>query len=210
MPKRRANNRFTLPSRIGCARAEREHGRSLPPSSGRCRATRAIAAASRESDRRVARDDRCAAAMQIARARVVAEPAPQRQHFIRAAPRRAPGYRENAEETLVIRDDRRDLRLLQHDFRQPDAIGSRVFCHGRSWRPCFFASCTTLAAKGLRQAAAPRGADLRVGLAAKQPFELVLHLVLHLRLDFFFFAFDDRLRGARCHAAEIDLVLRRA
>src|ERR1044071_1790707 len=60
--------------------------------------------------------------MQVARPRVVAQAAPQREHVVEVRPGEGFHIRETREEALVVRNDRRDLGLLQHHFRQPDAI----------------------------------------------------------------------------------------
>ncbi|CFW02491.1 Uncharacterised protein [Bordetella pertussis] len=63
------------------------------------------------------------AAVQVAGARVVAQAGPV-GHDIFLARRRQGGHiGKTFQEALVIRNDRRHLRLLQHDFREPDAIG---------------------------------------------------------------------------------------
>src|SRR5712691_6141536 len=60
--------------------------------------------------------------MQVARPRVIAQAAPQREHVVELRPGERSHIRETREEALVIRDHRRDLGLLQHHFREPDAI----------------------------------------------------------------------------------------
>jgi hypothetical protein len=63
------------------------------------------------------------AGVQVARAGVVAEPAPQR-HDLGHRRRGEFGKRAEAcQEARVVGDHRRHLRLLQHDFREPDAVG---------------------------------------------------------------------------------------
>ncbi len=57
--------------------------------------------------------------MQIARARVVAEAAPYRQHVVFIRLRQVLQCWKSLQETVEIRYHRIDLRLLQHDFRQP-------------------------------------------------------------------------------------------
>src|SRR6185503_9097493 len=53
---------------------------------------------------------------------VVAEPAPEPQHLVlRGTGERGRG-RIGFQKPLVVRNDRRDLRLLQHDLGEPDAI----------------------------------------------------------------------------------------
>ena len=69
------------------------------------------------------RDDLACASVQVTCAGVVTQPGPKRQHVFQ----RGTGERGDRwirfQETGVIRDDGLYLRLLQHDFRQPDAIG---------------------------------------------------------------------------------------
>ncbi|MPN46410.1 hypothetical protein SDC9_193996 [bioreactor metagenome] len=60
--------------------------------------------------------------MQIARAAVVAQAAPQRQHGILRCSRQAGHIRKSVQEALVVAQHGADLGLLQHDFRQPDAV----------------------------------------------------------------------------------------
>ena len=61
--------------------------------------------------------------MQIARARVVAEAGPQRRTVVlRGRGKRTRG-RESARGSAGSRGSPRYLGLLQHDLRQPDAIG---------------------------------------------------------------------------------------
>ena len=62
------------------------------------------------------------ALVQIARAAVVAQAAPQRKHFVLRCRCQVANGGETREEPVVINKNRGDLRLLQHDFRQPDAI----------------------------------------------------------------------------------------
>ena len=68
------------------------------------------------------RDDRARRFVQVMRAAVVTEAAPQREHVVerRAAERRTSGYAGEKRERST--EHRRDLRLLQHDLRKPDAI----------------------------------------------------------------------------------------
>ena len=59
---------------------------------------------------------------QIARARVVAEAAPQREHVVFGGGGQGCDRGEAFEEALVVRDDRLGARLLQHDLADPDAV----------------------------------------------------------------------------------------
>ena len=61
--------------------------------------------------------------VQVARPRVVAEPGPQRKHAIERRLGETGEIGQCGHKALEIRDHHRDLGLLQHDFRQPDAIG---------------------------------------------------------------------------------------
>jgi hypothetical protein len=61
--------------------------------------------------------------MQIARARIIAEPGPHPQHVVeRGSPERL-DVGPARQKFLEIRPDGFDAGLLQHDFRQPDSIG---------------------------------------------------------------------------------------
>jgi len=62
------------------------------------------------------------APMEIARAAVIAQSAPGRQHsgFRRARERMHIG--KAGEKAFEVGNDRFDARLLQHDFRKPDAV----------------------------------------------------------------------------------------
>ena len=67
-------------------------------------------------------DNRLRRRMQVMRATVVAQSAPVLEHAIfRSCGQRA-HIGECGEKPLVIRDDGRDLRLLQHDLREPDPV----------------------------------------------------------------------------------------
>ena len=69
----------------------------------------------------IVRDDACRR-MEVARAGVVAEPAPRGEHIVERRIGQRTHVREPREEALVVRDHRRHLRLLQHDLGQPDAV----------------------------------------------------------------------------------------
>ena len=73
--------------------------------------------------------------MQVACAGVIAEPGPVLQHLVQPCIGEADHVGKPVHEALEIRDHGLHLRLLQHDLRDPDAIGVAVFCHGRSLRP---------------------------------------------------------------------------
>ena len=71
----------------------------------------------------VAGRDFLCGAMQIARAAVIAEAGPQLQHFVLRRARERFDRGESFQEAMVVGQYRGDARLLQHDFRDPDAIG---------------------------------------------------------------------------------------
>src|SRR5665811_1071709 len=60
--------------------------------------------------------------VQISTTRVIAQPAPVRQHLLLAGGGKSCNSRERSDEALVIGNDGRDLRLLQHDLGQPDKV----------------------------------------------------------------------------------------
>ncbi len=62
-------------------------------------------------------------AVQVTRPGVVAQTAPERQHLIKRRSGQACDVGETRQKALVIRHDGIDLRLLQHDFGQPHAVG---------------------------------------------------------------------------------------
>src|SRR5207245_2152189 len=61
-------------------------------------------------------------AVQVSAARVVAEPAPEPQHRFLARTGEGLHGGKALKEALVVRDDGRDLRLLEHHLREPDAV----------------------------------------------------------------------------------------
>ncbi|MPN40721.1 hypothetical protein SDC9_188260 [bioreactor metagenome] len=63
------------------------------------------------------------AAVQIARAAVITQAAPQRQHIILRRGGQRLHVRKALQKPCVVIQHRGDLRLLQHDLRQPYAIG---------------------------------------------------------------------------------------
>jgi hypothetical protein len=62
------------------------------------------------------------AGMQIARARIIAEPGPHPQHVVLRGAAERSDIRPARQKFLEIRPDRFDAGLLQHDFGQPDPI----------------------------------------------------------------------------------------
>src|SRR5262245_7946489 len=71
-------------------------------------------------------DDRLRGAMQISRARVIAEARPEMQDLVDGGGRERGDVGEALHEHVVVRDDRAYLCLLQHDLRDPYAIGRGV------------------------------------------------------------------------------------
>ena len=60
--------------------------------------------------------------MEISRARVITQTTPQCEYVIQTCLCERLYIGESLEKPFVIRNNLGDLRLLQHDFRQPDAI----------------------------------------------------------------------------------------
>lgn len=76
-------------------------------------------------------NDPLGAAMQVAGAGVIAQPRPQSQHFIQRCGRQRANIGEPRHETSVVRNDGGHLGLLQHDLRDPDAVGIRGVLPGQ-------------------------------------------------------------------------------
>ena len=72
---------------------------------------------------RPARDDLARAAVQVARARVVAEAGPGGEDVVERRVGEGPHRREARHPALPVRDHRRDAGLLQHDLADPDRVG---------------------------------------------------------------------------------------
>jgi len=70
-----------------------------------------------------ARDHLAGPPVQVARARVVAQPGPRREHVVERRLREGADAREARHPALPVRDHRRDPRLLQHDLADPDRVG---------------------------------------------------------------------------------------
>ncbi len=70
----------------------------------------------------VACHDLLRGAMQVARPAVIAQAGPQPQHLLGTRTRQRTESGEAAQETAVVRHDRRYSRLLEHDLGKPDAV----------------------------------------------------------------------------------------
>ena len=75
-------------------------------------------------------DDDFGAAMQVAGAAVITQAFPELQHGIQRRGSQCLDRGHGGDEALVIWDDGIDLGLLQHDLRQPDAVGIAVAAPG--------------------------------------------------------------------------------
>src|SRR5229473_800931 len=73
--------------------------------------------------------------MQVARAGVVAEAAPEPQHLVLVRRSERLQVGKAGQEALVVGNDRRHLRLLQHHFGEPDAVGIPRALPGKSLAP---------------------------------------------------------------------------
>ena len=74
-------------------------------------------------------------AMQITRAGVIAQARPQVQHFVERGRGQTADIGKATHEALVIADHGGDLRLLQHDLRNPDSIGGALALPGQIMAP---------------------------------------------------------------------------
>ena len=107
-------------------RIERDRGNRRPRYRRRCPEARAAPLRCRELAA-VAFDDGAGAGMQIAGARVIAEPRPGFQHLLERRRRERAHVAPAREKAGVIRRDGLDRRLLQHDLGKPDAVGIGAF-----------------------------------------------------------------------------------
>src|SRR5947208_282596 len=80
-------------------------------------------------------DELSGGAMQVARAGVVAEAAPEPQHLVLVRASERPHVGKAGQEALVVGNDRRHLRLLQHHFREPDAVWVPHVLPGKPFAP---------------------------------------------------------------------------
>ena len=79
--------------------------------------------------------DQARRAVEIAGTGVVAEPGPEGHQTILRGLGKVRHRRELRDETLEIGDHDRDLRLLQHDLRDPDPVRRRVALPGQILAP---------------------------------------------------------------------------
>ena len=121
IPRWRASTRFTLPSRIA-ARSPNANAAMAAAVERPMPGSVAMVRASRGKRPSCLPDDHLRRRVQMMRAPVVAEAAPQLEHAVdrRGGERADVGKR--GQKALVVRNDRRHLRLLQHDLREPDPI----------------------------------------------------------------------------------------
>src|SRR5437879_4704897 len=80
-------------------------------------------------------DELSSGPMQVARAGVVAEAAPEPQHLVLVRASERPHVGKAGHEALVIGNDRCHLRLLQHHFREPDAVWVPRALPGKPFAP---------------------------------------------------------------------------
>ena len=107
------------PPRAGRTRSPR----SPPRYSRRCRAARAAPSSVSGNRPPCCAGHRLRAGMQVARAGVIAEPGPGLEHVVERRRGQRVDIRPARQEFRVIRPDRLDGGLLQHDLGQPDVIG---------------------------------------------------------------------------------------
>ena len=75
-------------------------------------------------------DDFLSGFLEIARARVIAKASPEAKHFLRWSFGEGFDGRKTFQKALVVRNGSGDARLLQHDFREPNAVGIFVAAPG--------------------------------------------------------------------------------
>src|SRR5206468_2625495 len=86
--------------------------------------------------------------MKIMRTPVIAQAAPLGEHDVDRCVSQRAHVGKRRDEALEVRNDRRDLRLLEHDLGEPDPI--RV---ARCWSPTLAAAPLRCPLRGLRAAA---------------------------------------------------------
>ena len=99
-------------------RDARDRSRGVRPDPGHLAQVRS---APRQRSREL-RGDRLRALLEVARARVVAEPGPRGEHVVERRGRERGHRRKLRHPALPVRDHRRDARLLQHDLADPDRV----------------------------------------------------------------------------------------
>ena len=107
------------------------------------------------------------AAVQVARAAVVAQAAPQRQHVVQRRGGQRGHVGKALQEARVVVQHRGHLRLLQHDLGQPDAVRVARVLPGQA----LAAELPAPAQHALRDVAAPAGISARCcssGAAARR------------------------------------------
>ena len=107
----------------GAARARWRTRRWPPRSSVRCPAASPACPHPRGNAPACSRHDLLRRRVQVMRAPVVAQAAPVLEHALDGRGGERANIGKFGDEPLVVRNDRGHLRLLQHDFGQPDAIG---------------------------------------------------------------------------------------
>ena len=162
-PSTRVSTRLTLPSRIATRSPKQKAAiaaaveRPMPGSS-------ASAAALRGKSPPCSATTDLRAAVQVARAAVVAEAAPQREHVVERRGGERAHVGKAGQEARVVVEHRRHLRLLQHDLRQPDAVRVAAALPGQ-----VVAAVLALPRDHLRGEAPPRrGAPASAGSAARR------------------------------------------
>ncbi len=68
--------------------------------------------------------------VQVARSGVIAQASPQVQHLVYAGICQCSDIGILLHETKIVGNDRLDLGLLQHDFRDPDPVGRWILLPG--------------------------------------------------------------------------------
>ena len=69
--------------------------------------------------------------VQVAGAGVIAEPGPVVQHLVDGGVGQRQHVGKAGHEALIVGNDRSDLGLLQHDFRDPDPVGGLLLLPGQ-------------------------------------------------------------------------------
>ena len=75
--------------------------------------------------------------VQVARAGVIAEACPQVQYLVQRRVGQIGDCREARHKTLEVRNDRRDLRLLQHHLGEPYFVRRFFNLPGQGFTPVF-------------------------------------------------------------------------